>query len=101
MKEHKCWTCLNAGHCQKPIEGWCADYHYNNYDKHWTWTVRECPEYIYDGECVNCSCNINKERTCRYDYCPSFIKGKIGRCSEENWKRKWERKHGVLFVEAE
>ena len=101
MKKHKCWTCAHAGYCHKPISGWDATFHHNSYDNHDTWTVHECPEYEYDGECMTCIRNIDKEKKCRYDSCPFFIKGRRGRCAEENWKRQWEKENGMPFVEVE
>ena len=99
--KHKCWTCIHAGNCKRPIKGWVVTKHHNSYDDNDLFTVHKCPNYIYDGECMICRHNKDKIRECLYNTCPYFIKGKKGRCSQANWKRRWEKRNGRPFIEVE
>ena len=77
-----CWTCSKAltelcpKHANKKVERMM-----------WRSKMTECSEYDYDGECLNCPLNTNKEHRAIYDTCPYFINGYKGYCSQENWKR--------------
>ena len=115
-KVHLCWTCGNV--CtdlcpkwkNKKPKGHLAFKHKFDIPKKGeiddliSYTVIKCPMYEYDGECVRCMFNKNKEQKCLYDTCPHHIKNAKGYCAQENWKRKFkteierdEAKYGQLF----
>lgn len=89
---HKCWTCKHAGNggCAwddsgLPVEGWVATKHDFPNEKYNSYTVLECPMYIYDGECLNCVRNTSGVTECLYDMCAYFNKQRIGACACEQW----------------
>ena len=82
-KMHKYWSCGNTAKCswfQKdiPVENWIAKPSVRQ-GVGKTFTVKECPEYSYDGQCLKCFYCTDDTQDNK-SFCPHVVYNKEGEC---------------------
>ena len=83
-KIHKCWSCSKTysgcsySKSDIPIENWIVKPSVRaGVGK--TFTVIECPEYVYDGQCIGCFYSTDKTQDNK-SFCPHVVYNKEGEC---------------------
>jgi hypothetical protein len=83
-KMHKCWSCDNVYNgCSYakddiPVENWVAKISVRQ-GVGKSFTVLECPEYKYDGQCTKCFFCMDKTKDNK-PFCPHVVYNKEGEC---------------------